>query len=203
MLTLLPKVAQTKYWKLFWLNIFQSVIYEFGTVKPWKDLEINDDIWNRFQIRNIKKLDNTRSISYNRDILVIFTKLWTGYTKTKLSLESVLGNFVSCSGGILQHFSIPDYFSIAEEFYFSIPEEFHFLSPIYGNFYFLLPKNQKVQNFFATFLKILVTWSEVQVQVLHLLACHEYKFPLKVHKNENFFGFDFELCTISILFMHK
>jgi hypothetical protein len=29
-------------------------------------------------------------------------------------------------------------------------------------------------------------------------------FPcLKVHKNENFFGFDFEFCTISLLVMSK
>jgi hypothetical protein len=27
--------------------------------------------------------------------------------------------------------------------------------------------------------------------------------PLKVHKNENFFGFDFEFCTISLLVMQK
>jgi hypothetical protein len=26
---------------------------------------------------------------------------------------------------------------------------------------------------------------------------------LKVHKNENFFSFDFEFCTISLLVMHK
>ncbi len=26
---------------------------------------------------------------------------------------------------------------------------------------------------------------------------------LKVHKNENFFGFDCEFCTISLLVMHK
>jgi hypothetical protein len=26
---------------------------------------------------------------------------------------------------------------------------------------------------------------------------------LKVHKNENFFGFDFEFCHISLLVMHK
>jgi hypothetical protein len=26
---------------------------------------------------------------------------------------------------------------------------------------------------------------------------------LKVHKNENFFGFDFEFCTFSMLVMHK
>ncbi len=26
---------------------------------------------------------------------------------------------------------------------------------------------------------------------------------LKVHKNENYFGFDFEFCTISMLVMHK
>jgi hypothetical protein len=28
-------------------------------------------------------------------------------------------------------------------------------------------------------------------------------FLLKVHKNENFFGFDFEFCSISMLVMHK
>jgi hypothetical protein len=28
-------------------------------------------------------------------------------------------------------------------------------------------------------------------------------FHLKVHKNENFFGFDFEFCPISLLVMHK
>ncbi len=27
--------------------------------------------------------------------------------------------------------------------------------------------------------------------------------PVKVHKNENFFGFDFEFCTIPLLVMHK
>ena len=27
--------------------------------------------------------------------------------------------------------------------------------------------------------------------------------PLKVHKNENFFGFDFEFCTISLLVTSK
>ncbi len=27
--------------------------------------------------------------------------------------------------------------------------------------------------------------------------------PLKIHKNENFFGFDSEFCTISLLVMHK
>ncbi len=26
---------------------------------------------------------------------------------------------------------------------------------------------------------------------------------LKVHKNENFFGFDFEFCIFSLLVMHK
>jgi hypothetical protein len=28
-------------------------------------------------------------------------------------------------------------------------------------------------------------------------------YTLKVHKIENFFGFDFEFCTISLLVMHK
>ncbi len=28
-------------------------------------------------------------------------------------------------------------------------------------------------------------------------------FTLNVHKNENFFGFDFEFCTISLLVMSK
>jgi hypothetical protein len=27
-------------------------------------------------------------------------------------------------------------------------------------------------------------------------------YTLKVHKNENFFGFDFEFCNISMLVMH-
>ncbi len=35
----------------------------------------------------------------------------------------------------------------------------------------------------------------------HLLS--HYRLPLKVHKFENFFGFDFEFCTISMLVMHK
>jgi len=30
-----------------------------------------------------------------------------------------------------------------------------------------------------------------------------YDICLKVHKNENFFGFDFEFCTISLLVMSK
>ncbi len=31
----------------------------------------------------------------------------------------------------------------------------------------------------------------------------KYQHDLKVHKNEDFFGFDFEFCTISLLVMHK
>jgi hypothetical protein len=34
-------------------------------------------------------------------------------------------------------------------------------------------------------------------------ACASSIFSLKVHKNENFFGFDFEFCTISLLVMSK
>jgi hypothetical protein len=30
-----------------------------------------------------------------------------------------------------------------------------------------------------------------------------YIFHVKVHKNENFFVFDLEFCTISLLVMHK
>ncbi len=29
------------------------------------------------------------------------------------------------------------------------------------------------------------------------------QYGLKVHKNENFFGFEFEFCPISLLVMHK
>ncbi len=32
---------------------------------------------------------------------------------------------------------------------------------------------------------------------------HSATYCLKVHKNENFFGFDFEFCTISLLVMSK
>jgi hypothetical protein len=32
---------------------------------------------------------------------------------------------------------------------------------------------------------------------------HRTAAALKVHKNENFFGFDFEFCTISMKVMHK
>jgi hypothetical protein len=32
---------------------------------------------------------------------------------------------------------------------------------------------------------------------------NSFSMPLKVHKNENFSGYDFEFCTISLLVMHK
>jgi hypothetical protein len=38
---------------------------------------------------------------------------------------------------------------------------------------------------------------------LHLNPDPRADFQLKVHKNENLFGFDFEFCTISMLVMHK
>ncbi len=37
-------------------------------------------------------------------------------------------------------------------------------------------------------------------EILSRIACD---LSLKVHKNENFFGFDFEFCTISLLVMSK
>jgi hypothetical protein len=38
---------------------------------------------------------------------------------------------------------------------------------------------------------------------VHVITIHSGIAALKVHKNENFFGFDFEFCTISMLVMHK
>jgi hypothetical protein len=38
--------------------------------------------------------------------------------------------------------------------------------------------------------------------VVHLDVMYTVQ-PLKVHKNENLFGFDFEFCPISLLVMHK
>ncbi len=40
---------------------------------------------------------------------------------------------------------------------------------------------------------------EPAVKVQHLV----YYGSLKLHKYENFFGFDFEFCPISLLVMHK
>jgi hypothetical protein len=39
--------------------------------------------------------------------------------------------------------------------------------------------------------------------VTEQLVVNSNTVPLKVHKNENFFGFDFEFCTISLLVMSK
>jgi hypothetical protein len=38
--------------------------------------------------------------------------------------------------------------------------------------------------------------------IIHLLEIMRLS-ALKVHKNKNFFGFDFEFCTISLLVLHK
>jgi hypothetical protein len=32
---------------------------------------------------------------------------------------------------------------------------------------------------------------------MHFADDGDYNYSLKVHKNENFFGFDFEICTFS------
>jgi hypothetical protein len=40
-------------------------------------------------------------------------------------------------------------------------------------------------------------------QYLLTVQCALCPQHLKVHKNENFFGFDFEFCTISLLVMAK
>jgi hypothetical protein len=62
--------------------------------------------------------------------------------------------------------------------------------------------------------KILLTYTEIQsgaVAKSCIMRRASYegmrkyfpRRPLKVHKNENFFGFDFEFCNISVLVMHK
>ena len=38
---------------------------------------------------------------------------------------------------------------------------------------------------------------------MYVLAADKLSADLKVHKNENFFGFDFEICTVSLLVMLK
>ncbi len=47
---------------------------------------------------------------------------------------------------------------------------------------------------------------ELPVTAVGTLSCYYStvcRVTLKVHKNENFFGFDFEFCTISLLVMSK
>ncbi len=45
-----------------------------------------------------------------------------------------------------------------------------------------------------------IFWSKIAIY----LIVNTYPYAsLKVHKNENFFGFDFEFCTISLLVMSK
>ncbi len=41
---------------------------------------------------------------------------------------------------------------------------------------------------------------KLPIQILYIWLSFVY---LKVHKNENFFGFDFEFCTVSLLVMLK
>ncbi len=58
-----------------------------------------------------------------------------------------------------------------------------------------------------------VKWDEVAKRFLEdsarltekatMFAQRGIETALKVHKNENFFGFDFEFCTISVLVMHE
>ncbi len=40
-------------------------------------------------------------------------------------------------------------------------------------------------------------------RLLNYKIMYETLIRLKVHKNENFFGLDFEFCPISLLVMHK
>jgi hypothetical protein len=45
---------------------------------------------------------------------------------------------------------------------------------------------------------------KVEVEQFELKHTKTIKYAaLKVHKNENFFGFEFEFCPISLLVMHK
>ncbi len=36
-----------------------------------------------------------------------------------------------------------------------------------------------------------------------MLAVGQYRLSLKIHKNDNIFGFDFKFCTVSLLVMLK
>jgi hypothetical protein len=51
------------------------------------------------------------------------------------------------------------------------------------------------------FFVITVYHEKCKSLLIHL--CKGLRRDLKVHKNENYFGFDFEFCTISLLVMHK
>jgi hypothetical protein len=54
--------------------------------------------------------------------------------------------------------------------------------------------------------KILISWLPqkfISLKILGPLSNFKIQQYLKVHKNENFFGFDFEFCTISLLVMSK
>ncbi len=52
---------------------------------------------------------------------------------------------------------------------------------------------------------LILPYAAVQIGNITAWGLINYKDtkPLKVHKNENFFGFDFEFCPISLLVMHK
>ncbi len=71
-------------------------------------------------------------------------------------------------------------------------------------------KQNRVGNFLSeqyedlAILQILDIVASLQYYVIFIFRFRvESRLILKVHKNENFFGFDFEFCTISVLVMHK
>jgi hypothetical protein len=66
-------------------------------------------------------------------------------------------------------------------------------------------ENVQYQSFRQSYEVILSQWGGVGLPPAWVLIAQPYiqqgvqnRVKLKVHKNENFFGFDFEFCTISL-----
>ncbi len=62
----------------------------------------------------------------------------------------------------------------------------------------------KSDEFIALLLSVDIFLKQIKVSLwLESFISTEHSFQLKVHKNENFFGFDFEFCNISLLVTSK
>jgi hypothetical protein len=68
-------------------------------------------------------------------------------------------------------------------------------------FWFLSALNTYMLKFYISI--IFPSANKKDCSLILLRENLKYNFSLKVQKNENFFGFDFEFCPISLLVMHK
>ncbi len=169
-----------------------------------------------YSIKNLRRSESR--LYYNISSSTGYPFIWTSWPSDPSSIVDFWKGFLSKK---YRYCSNQDFRPSLEQSYKKVhgSPDSHLLSRINCNIYNVINCNMCISlPVWSCRFQRVVSFPDSERWLAHFLRMHCWRISpfflyisvfshilcwLKVHKNENFFGFDFEFCTISMLVMHK